>query len=78
AVIYGIALQTSPQKANEISGLMITGVAGGAVIPPLMGISADRFGNQTGSLFIIGICVVYLLVCSFWIKTPRSSQENSF
>lgn len=73
AVIYGIALQLYPQKANEISGLMITGVAGGAVIPPLMGISADRFGNQTGSLLIIGICVIYLFICSFWIKITRSS-----
>ncbi|SFK56323.1 Fucose permease [Porphyromonadaceae bacterium KH3CP3RA] len=73
AVIYGIALQLYPEKANEISGLMITGVAGGAVIPPLMGITADRFGNQTGSLLIIGLCVIYLFICSFWIKTTRSS-----
>jgi Fucose permease len=76
AVIYGIALQIYPQKANEISGLMITGVSGGAVIPPLMGISADRFGSQTGSLFIIGICAVYLLICSFWIETDHSSQKK--
>lgn len=73
AVIYGIALLLYPQKGNEISGLMITGVAGGAVIPPLMGISADRFGSQTGSLLIIGICVIYLFICSFWMKTTRLS-----
>ncbi|MEA4916865.1 MFS transporter [Proteiniphilum sp.] len=75
AVIYGIALQLYPQKANEISGLMITGVAGGAVIPPLMGISADYLGNQTGSLLIIGICVIYLFGCSFWVKTGTSSNR---
>ncbi|WP_029904921.1 sugar MFS transporter [Prevotella sp. 10(H)] len=74
AVIYGMALQLYPQKANEISGLMITGVAGGAVIPPLMGISADGFGSQTGSLFVIGICVVYLLFCSFFIKTDKGGD----
>lgn len=73
AVIYGIALQYNPQKANEISGLMITGVAGGAVIPALMGISADHFQSQTGSLLIIGICVIYLFICSFLTKTTRSS-----
>ncbi len=32
-IIYGMAIQKSPEKANEISGLMITGVFGGAVIP---------------------------------------------
>lgn len=77
AVIYGIALQGYPRKANEISGLMITGVSGGAVIPPLMGVSADRFGNQNGSLLIIGICVIYLLICSFLIKTVHPSREVS-
>lgn len=75
AVIYGIALQLYPEKANEISGLMITGVGGGAVIPPLMGITADQFGNQTGSLLIISICVVYLFICSFWVFSKVSSKS---
>ncbi len=69
AVIYGMALQAHPQKANEISGLMITGVAGGAIIPPLMGIAVDTIGSQTGSLIIITICIVYLLYCSLGIST---------
>ncbi len=77
AVIYGAALQAFPRKANEISGLMITGVAGGAVIPPLMGISADHFGNQNGSLLIIGICAIYLFICPFWIKTVHSLKESA-
>src|SRR5665648_1292618 len=32
-IIFGMAIQSRPDKANEISGLMITGVFGGAVIP---------------------------------------------
>ena len=62
---YAAAMQARPDKANEISGLMITGVSGGAVIPPLMGSMTDMMGSQVGSIIIIGVCMLYLLWCSF-------------
>ena len=40
-IIYSYAIRRRPEKANEISGLMITGVFGGAVIPFFMGITSD-------------------------------------
>jgi len=61
AVIYSLAIQARPDKANDISGLMITGVAGGALFPFLMGVSADFVGNQTGSIVVILLAAVYLL-----------------
>ena len=68
-VIYGQAMKHRPEKANEISGLMIMGVFGGAVIPPLMGLMTDTLQGQTGSLTVIGVCIVYLLCCAFRLKT---------
>ena len=65
SIVYAAAMQARPDKANEISGLMITGVSGGAVIPPLMGAMTDMMGSQVGSIVIIGICMLYLLWCSF-------------
>lgn len=65
AVIYSLALHSLPNRANEISGLMITGISGGAIIPPLMGVCADITGNQIGSIIVMLFCVVYLLLCSF-------------
>lgn len=70
-VIYSVALRTRPDKANEISGLMITGVFGGAVIPPLMGAAADAIGSQAGSLAVILGCIVYLIFCSLLLKSSR-------
>lgn len=67
SLIYSQAMKARPDKANEISGLMITGVFGGAVIPPCMGILTDAIGSQTGSLIVIGICVAYLVWCSLWL-----------
>lgn len=68
AVIYSMAIQTCPGKANEISGLMTTGVAGGAIAPPLMGKAVDMIGNQSGSVIVIAICAFYLLYCSYVIR----------
>ncbi len=71
SIIFSLALQLRPEKANELSGLMITAIFGGALIPPLMGIVADSIGSQNGSLLIILICMCYLVFCSFWLKNQN-------
>lgn len=65
AVIYTLAIKSKPLLINEISGVMITGIAGGAVIPPLMGFATDMAGSQQGAIGIILLCGAYLLYCSF-------------
>lgn len=72
SVIYGMALQARPEKGNEISGLLITGVCGGAVVPPLMTYATSAMGgSQSGALTIIAIAVCYLIYCSFGIKVGK-------
>ncbi len=68
-IIYGMAIQKRPEKANEISGLMITGVFGGAILPFFMGISSDLIGSQIGSVIVLIIGVLYLLYAAFSIRT---------
>lgn len=69
SIIFSMALQSRPDKANEISGLMITGVFGGAVIPFIMGLTSDAMGSQIGSVLIILLSAGYLLFCAFTLKT---------
>src|SRR5659263_199970 len=71
SIIFSMAIQTRPDKANEISGLMITGVFGGAVIPFLMGLASDVIGSQVGSVLIILLSAIYLFFCAFVIKTQK-------
>lgn len=73
-VIYSMAMKARPEKTNEISGLMITGVCGGALVPPLMGLATDFLGSQIGSLIIISVCMLYLLYCAN-IKTDTNSAK---
>lgn len=64
-IIFGMAIQSRPEKANEISGLMITGVFGGAIIPFLMGLMSDALGAQTGAVLVILASALYLLFLAF-------------
>jgi len=60
-IIFAMAIQARPDKANEISGLMITGVFGGAIIPFFMGVLSDAIGSQVGAVIIILASACYLL-----------------
>ena len=70
-IIYSAALKARPEKGNEISGLMIMGVFGGAVIPPAMGVMTDLLGNQCGSLIVLTLTVIYLCGCALWLKGAK-------
>ena len=67
-IIFGMAIQKRPEKANEISGLMITGVFGGAIIPFFMGVFSDIIGSQIGAVLVIISAAMYLFYASFAIK----------
>lgn len=66
-IIFSAALRKEPQRANEVSGLLIMGVAGGAVVPPIMGVVSDSTG-QTGAMIFLLICLGYLLFNAFRMK----------
>ena len=68
SILYSMALKACPEKGNEISGLMITGVFGGAVFPFLMGILSDVLGSQIGGVIVILAGTLYLTFASFAIK----------
>jgi len=74
-IIFGSALQRLPAKANEISGLMIMGVSGGAIFPFLMGAMSDatkNMGAQVGAIIVLLVCSAYLLVCALSIKEKKA------
>lgn len=77
AVIYSQAMKHLPTRANEISGLMIMGVFGGAVVPPLMGVVTDAVGSQVGSLAVLILFALYLLLCTPMIRTEKNENHVS-
>lgn len=66
-LIFSITIDKMPLRSNEISGLMIMAVSGGAFIPPIMGAISETFGFLT-SLSVLVICMVYLFLLSLFIS----------
>lgn len=61
SIIFSISMQRVPERANEISALLIVGVAGGAVIPPVLGVITDAFGSQGAAIIALSIVWLYLV-----------------
>ncbi|MCY1722454.1 MFS transporter [Prolixibacteraceae bacterium Z1-6] len=64
-LIFSLTVEKYADRANEISGLMIMAVAGGAFIPPVVGKVTDLM-NVTAGMFVLIACSVYLLILSFY------------
>ena len=60
-LIFSITVDSMPERSNEISGLMVTAILGGAVVPILFGGVADLFGLMAGFL-VPAACLAYVLI----------------
>jgi fucose permease len=65
--IFSLALEKMPDRANEISGLLIMAVSGGAVIPLVMGLVSTTLGALT-SISVLVACMLYILWVSFYVR----------
>jgi FHS family L-fucose permease-like MFS transporter len=59
-LIFSIAVEKMPGRANEVSGLMIMAVSGGAFLPPLMGLVSTNVGI-TASFLVLVAAMIYLV-----------------
>lgn len=71
----GIALDKLPEKANEITALMVMAIAGGAVVPPILGF-AQKCAGSVGLVWVLLACLAYqavLSVCMY--KNVKEENE---
>ena len=66
-LVFSIAVEKLPERANEISGLMMMAISGGAVIPLLIGGLTDTISITAGMLVLV-VCMIYILIAAFSIK----------
>jgi FHS family L-fucose permease-like MFS transporter len=59
-LIFSLSVEKYPDRSNEISGLMIMAVSGGAVIPLLIGMLKQNVGITAGIMVLV-VCAIYLL-----------------
>ncbi len=58
-LIFSIAIDAMPERNNEISGLMITAIIGGAIVPLIFGAVADTFSLMAGFAATL-LCMGYI------------------
>jgi len=63
-LIFSITVDDMPERTNELSGLMVTAIVGGAIIPPIMGAVADYSSSLMGFLVPMA-CILYITILAF-------------
>lgn len=60
-IVFSFALRRMPDKANEVSALLIVGLVGGAILPPVLGWIRDITGSQIAAVAAIAVVWLYML-----------------
>jgi len=63
-LVFSITIDHMPQRSNELSGLMVMAIAGGAIVPLIMGKVAD-ISNVLTSFAVPLVCLLYISFASF-------------
>lgn len=65
------ALLNQPERQNEVSGLMMMGLIGGAVLPSIVGVASDAMG-QFGGVLVVLAAAAYVLVIAVFHRAIES------
>jgi fucose permease len=75
-VVFSLALNSLEAHHGAFSGILLTGVTGGAIIPLLIGWAGDHFGLRTGMLLLY-LTMGYILSIGFWARPLITNKTIS-
>jgi fucose permease len=75
-VIVSLGLNSVSKHHGSFAGILMTGIAGGAVVQILIGGISDLFSLKTGMVFLF-LTLGYILSISFWAKPLISNKTIS-
>ncbi|MGB7296265.1 MAG: MFS transporter [Candidatus Aminicenantales bacterium] len=67
SIIFSLALNSLDKHHGSFSGILCTGIIGGALVPLVVGWLGDRFGLRVGMMFLF-ITLGYILSIGFWSR----------
>jgi fucose permease len=73
-LLFSITVESKPERAGELSGLMCMAISGGALVPLLMGACVDS-GMNAMAFVVPLVCFAYLFVLS--LKGDRKTVVNA-
>lgn len=66
-IIFSLALNSIDEHHGSFSGIMVTGIIGGAIIPLVIGWLGDHIGLRSGMCFLY-LTLGFILSIGFWAK----------
>lgn len=66
-IIFSLALNSVREHHGSFSGILVTGIIGGAIVPLIIGWMGDKLGLRNGMLFLY-ITMGFILSIGFWAK----------
>ena len=66
-IIFSLALNSVEEHHGSFSGILVTGIVGGAVLPLVIGWLGDKIGLRGGMCFLY-LTLGYILSIGFWAK----------
>ena len=73
SIIFSLALNSMKDNHGSFSGILCTGIIGGAIVPLLIGALGDAFGLRLGMSFLY-ISLGFILSIGFWAKPLVSNK----
>jgi len=67
SIIFSLALNSVAEYHGSFSGILCTGIIGGAIVPLIIGAIADHLGLRVGMMFLY-LTLGYILSVGFWSK----------
>ncbi|HYB64679.1 MAG TPA: MFS transporter [Steroidobacteraceae bacterium] len=76
SIVFSLALNSVSRYHGAFSGILCTGILGGAVVPLLVGLIGDRFGLRLAMLTVL-VTLGYILGIAFWARPLIRNQTVS-
>ncbi len=73
SVVFSLALNSVSGHHGAFSGILVTGIAGGAIVPFIVGALGDVFGLR-GGMMVLYLTFAYILSIGFWAKPLVTNQ----
>ena len=73
--IFALGIAGLGPMTSKGSGLIMTAVVGGAIIPPLIGAAADKLGSIQHAFMIPAFCYIFIAYYGLWGSKPKQSVQ---
>lgn len=76
-IIFSLALNSVSEHHGSFSGIMVTGIVGGAIVPLVIGWLGDQIGLRYGMCFLY-LTMGFILSIGFWARPIIANKTIQF